>query len=393
MINEVFPGEIELVKNLTKRELKYWRIIRTNSGVLNLVGKPGLSKTSTLRALAKKLNLYYVDMRLTTKDETDLGCYPLIKEINGFSVINYAIPDWAWEANGAKSIVNTENSKKYNGSLIVFEELNRANITLRNAALQILLEKEIGTKFKFNTDVFMAATGNLGVDDNTDVEEFDLALKTRLVRVLHDLKFQEWYKEFGKENVHNDILEFIKNNPSHYYPDFKNEDSETATNPRTWTFLSDFIVKNYGKNSIFNDYYQEISEIGSSYINLPDLLEFLRFTKERYLITYEDILNNKNNIISKEKIKSLDRDVSSRILNELKELNVNDFSKKQINNLVNFLNLLEAEQKISYLYDLLSDIKYDNIDYKEDRKSNLTYIIEVFDKEKEIIFNKIPEIS
>jgi hypothetical protein len=166
-----------------------------------------------------------------------------------------------------------------------------------------------------------------------------------------------------------------------------------VTNPRTWTFLSDFIVKNYGKNSSFNDYYQEISEIGSSYINLPDLLEFLRFTKERYLITYEDILNNKNNIVSKERIKSLDRDVSSRILNELKELNVNDFSKKQINKLVNFLNLLEAEQKISYLYDLLSDIKYDNIDYKEDRKSNLTYIIEVFDKEKEIIFNKIPEIS
>ena len=130
MINEVFPGEIELVKNLTKRELKYWRIIRTNSGVLNLVGKPGLSKTSTLRSLAKKLNLYYVDMRLTTKDETDLGCYPLIKEINGFSVINYAIPDWAWEANGAKSILNTENSKKYNGSLIVFENLlsNHYNI-------------------------------------------------------------------------------------------------------------------------------------------------------------------------------------------------------------------------------------------------------------------------
>jgi uncharacterized OsmC-like protein len=38
-------------------------------------------------------------------------------------------------------------------------------------------------------------------------------------------------------------------------------------------------------------------------------------------------------------------------------------------------------------------VKYDNIDYKQDRKSNLTYIIEVFDKEKEIIFNKIPEIS
>lgn len=246
--------EDDLLAKLSKREKKYWKIIRTNSGVLNLVGKPGLSKTSTLRSIANRLNLMYVDMRLTTKDETDLGCYPRIKEIDGFEVINYAIPDWAWEANKSKNIDSPELNKKYNGALIVFEELNRANITMRNAALQILLEKEIGTKFKFKDHVYMAATGNLGADDDTDVEEFDSALKSRLIRVQHDLNMVEWMDEFANENVHKDILYFLKHNPSFYYPDFKNEDTYTITNPRTLTFLSDYIVKNFGKDSGYNDY-------------------------------------------------------------------------------------------------------------------------------------------
>lgn len=394
-MNEMFVGEFVLIKKLSKRELRYWRIIRTNSGVLNLVGKPGLSKTSTMRSIAKKLNLFYVDMRLTTKDETDLGCYPLIEKIKGFSIINYAIPDWAWESNNCLELENPLKNQKYNGALIVFEELNRANITLRNAALQILLEKEIGTKFKFNSNVFMAATGNLGLEDDTDVEEFDAALKTRLVRVVHNLKFEEWQEEFAKENIHKDILEFIKRNPSFYYPDFNTDESETITNPRTWTFLSDFIIKNYGKEAKYDDYLDEITEIGSSYINSAHLLEFLRFTKERYLITYDDVLKNKNNILTKEKFLALDRDISSRLINEIRELNVNDFNSTQIKNLVKFLRLLEPEQTITYLFDLTSDFRYENTEFNKDTKSNIRLILNEFKDEEKVIYDKmyIPEIS
>jgi hypothetical protein len=36
-----------------------------------------------------------------------------------------------------------------------------------------LLEREIGTAFKFNDNVLMMSSGNLGDEDGTDVEEFD----------------------------------------------------------------------------------------------------------------------------------------------------------------------------------------------------------------------------
>jgi len=374
---------------LSRREKKYWKIIRTNSGVLNLVGKPGLSKTSTLRSMAEKLNLKYVDLRLTTLDETDLGCYPRVKEINGFDIISYAIPDWAWESNKSTKEVNEKTQRNYDGALIVFEELNRANITLRNASLKILLEKEIGTKFKFNDKVYMAATGNLGADDDTDVEEFDSALKSRLIRVTHDLPMNEWLEEFANEHIHKDILYFLKHNPSFYYPDFKNEDTDTITNPRTWTFLSDYIIKNFGKDSIYNNYAEELTEVGSSFINSSTFLEFMRFTKEKNLISYKDILKNKNDILKKENFMKLDRDVVSRLLLEVKELNMLDLTKKEVENFTKFLGYAEEEQRVTFLFDMVSDYKYDNDNFKQSAKNNLVNILNSFPVEKEVVKRKL----
>lgn len=374
---------------LSKRERKYWKMIRTNSGVLNLVGKPGSSKTATFRSISKKLNLFYVDMRLTTKDETDLGCYPRVKEIDGFEVISYAIPDWAWEANIATKTTNLEIGRPYNGAFIVFEELNRANSTMRNAALQILLEKEIGTKFKFNYKVYMAATGNLGVEDDTDVEEFDSALKSRLIRVVHDLPMNEWMEEFANENVHKDIIYFLKHNPSFYYPDFKNEDTDTITNPRTWTFLSDYMVENFGKDSKYNDYAEELTEVGSSYVNGSTFLEFMRFTKEKNLISYKDILKNKGDILKKENFMKLDRDVVSRLLVEIKELNMLELTKKEVENFIKFLGYSEDEQRVTFLFDMVSDYKYDNDNFKQSVKNNLVTILNSFPVEKDVVKKKL----
>ena len=248
--------EVDLSK-LSKREQMYYKVLRSNSGVLNLIGRPGVSKTSTLRALAKKMGWAFFDLRLTTMDETDLGSYPLLRQLDDIDVVTYAIPDWAIEANKANQ-----------GALIVFEELNRANITLRNAALKVLLEKEIGTKFKFANHVHMCATGNLGADDDTEVETFDAALKSRLITFEHKMDLEEWSEEFGNDNIHSDIMYFLKHNPHQYHPTVKTEDARTITNPRTWTFLSDYIIANFGKDSRYAEY-KHGQEIELEWINGP----------------------------------------------------------------------------------------------------------------------------
>jgi MoxR-like ATPase len=124
-------------------------------------------------------------------DETDVGLYPSLSEIDMDGEMVKCLISlclWAVEANKRPTIIH-------------FEELNRASQQVRNAALQILLEREIGTAFKFNDNVLMMSSGNLGDEDGTDVEEFDSALNNRLIHINHTLDVQEWLEIMQKKIV------------------------------------------------------------------------------------------------------------------------------------------------------------------------------------------------
>tara|TARA_R110000772_G_scaffold12063_4_gene37227 strand:+ start:1023 stop:2423 length:1401 start_codon:yes stop_codon:yes gene_type:complete len=224
---------IARLKTLTAKELVYFSVMRSQYGVLFIKSKPGVAKSAIAKSIAFKLGLQYVDIRLSMADETDMQFPNLTfdKELK-CHVIEHAIPEWAAMANEIPTLIH-------------FEELNRAPLAVRNAALQILLERGIGPKFKFNKNVFMMSSGNLGAEDGTDVEEFDNALNNRLIHLMHDLTIEEWF-DWGKANIlHPDITSFIE-----YYPDYfykaPNENSQTYASPRSWHMLSEFIIKNYG---------------------------------------------------------------------------------------------------------------------------------------------------
>jgi hypothetical protein len=113
----------------------------------------------------------------------------------------------------------------------------------------------------------MVSSGNLGAEDNTDVEEFDSALSTRLLPYNHKLPFDEWYDYYGREHVHELICMFLKDNPEHYLMDQKKrKDSKTYSNPRTWTHLSNAIHANFGEKAEVHDFIDFVDSCGSSYV-------------------------------------------------------------------------------------------------------------------------------
>jgi MoxR-like ATPase len=195
---------IENLSKLTEKERKYFAVMWAKYGVLNITSKPGVAKSAIGKSIADKMNFRYMDIRLSMVDETDVGLYPSINEIevDGKMVkcLDFVVPRWAVEANKQPTIIH-------------FEELNRASQQVRNAALQILLERQIGTDFKFNDSVLMMSSGNLGDEDGTDVEEFDSALNNRLVHINHTLSVDEWIKDFAMDNCHKLITSFIKAHP------------------------------------------------------------------------------------------------------------------------------------------------------------------------------------
>ena len=327
---------------LTPKERKYFAIMWAKYGVLNITSKPGVAKSAIGRSIAQKTGFRYVDIRLSMIDETDVGLYPAVSdvEVDGQSVkcLDFVVPRWAIEANKQPTIIH-------------FEELNRASQQVRNAALQILLEREIGMNFKFNDNVLMMSSGNLGDEDGTDVEEFDSALNNRLVHINHTLSVDEWLGDFAAANCHKLISSFIKAHPEQMYK--TSDNAKGYATPRSWTMLSKFITENYGMEASPRDFLPLLKEVASGYIG-NSAMKFIQYCEDMLNISIEDVINNYDAI--KKDLEKYNRDKNSELIQSLKEKDITSLNEKQLGNIVKFLKNVGDDEKTAYLLWILDNV-------------------------------------
>jgi hypothetical protein len=334
---------VEKLELLTAKERKYFTVMWAKYGVLNITSKPGVAKSAIGRSIAEKMGFRYMDIRLSMVDETDVGLYPSISEVevDGSMVkcLDFVVPRWAIESNKQPTIIH-------------FEELNRASQQVRNAALQILLERQIGTDFKFNNNVLMMSSGNLGDEDGTDVEEFDSALNNRLVHINHTLGVDEWVKDFSNDNCHKLITSFIKAHPEQMYKD-PTENVKGYATPRSWTMMSKFITENWGMDASPKDFLPLLKEVASGYIG-QSAVKFVQYCEDMLNISIQDVLNNYDGI--KKDLEKYNRDKNSELIQSLKEIDITKLSKKQLDNVVKFLENVGDDEKTAYLLYILDNI-------------------------------------
>lgn len=379
------------ISNLTQREEDYFRMMYPKSGVLYIKGEPGKGKSALLRTIAEKLNLFYIDLRLSQIDETDVGLFPDKISMNvkytksdgsveerEESFLTHIIPEWAHLANNPQEV-----NPDFKGTLINFEELNRAPLAVRNAALQLLLERQIGFRgFKFSEDVFMAATGNLGEEDDTDVEEFDAALKDRLIQVKHDMDFPEWRDTWASKNlnVHSSIIGYIQVNPDQYYLKPSNEkEQDVFPTPRSWTFLSDMMKYNFGIRNEEGKLIEEpeltpevigfVQRVAHSYIG-STAVGFVKYLNDVNKLTIYDILGLEGakypgyGKFDKKLKESIDRSKRSELLDKLKKIDITELSDDAIENLKLFILSLGIDEASSFYLKVL-DNDYDDINAED----------------------------
>lgn len=336
----ITPELLKLMENLSPREKDYFRMMWAKSGVLYLTSKPGVAKSAILRDIAAKMGFNYIDIRLSMRDETDVGLYPDKVEINGKKYLDFLTPLWAHIANDRPTIIH-------------FEELNRAEKPVRNAALQLLLDRIIGSEFMFNNTVLMCASGNLGDEDGTDVDEFDPALNNRLIHVQHNLEPEEWLNNFAYDNIHYSICEFIKNKPEYMYRDPVDASGNKAkayASPRTWEFLSDFIVSNYGCDAQISDFLEDITRLGGSYIG-SSILGYIEYCKKLVKFTIQDVINRFDQI--KTELQKANRDRLTELVQNLKAINIENLQTIQRENIQKFLAILVEDELVDYILGLL----------------------------------------
>lgn len=340
--SSVMPQELrDRMNTLTPRERKYFMTMWPKSGVLYITSKPGIAKSAIARSIADKMGFKYLDVRLSMSDETDFK-FPFLKdaEYNGniFKVSGYAVPEWAFEANTQPTIIH-------------FEELNRAPQFVRNAALQILLERQIG-EFKFNGTVLMMASGNLGDEDGTDVEEFDNALNNRLIHFSHTLSSDEWVDNFGKTNCHPTVVSYIRAYPEKLYQN-PTENTKAYATPRSWLFLSDFITKNFGMEASPREFLPYLQEVAHGYIG-NGAQRFLQYCQEMVNITIQDIINRYDKV--EEELSKYNRDKNSELIQSLKEFDIKKLTEKQLDNVTKFLKRVSDDELTAYLLHVLDNV-------------------------------------
>ena len=341
--SKLMPADmVEKLNNLTAKERKYFAIMWAKYGVLNITSKPGIAKSAIGRSIANKMDFRYMDIRLSMVDETDVGLYPNVSEVDvdGKKVkcLDFVVPRWAIEANKQPTIIH-------------FEELNRASQQVRNAALQILLERQIGTDFKFNDNVLMMSSGNLGDEDGTDVEEFDSALNNRLVHIDHTLDFNDWVNDFAKENVHPMLVGYLTAHPEHMYK--SSDNAKGYATPRSWTMMSEFIVANYGMDSSPREFLPLLREVAAGYVG-NSAMKFLQYCEDMMNVSIWDVLNNYDKV--KNDLKKYNRDKNSELIQNLKEIDINTLTNAQIDNCVKFLKNVGDDEKTAYLLFVLDNI-------------------------------------
>lgn len=340
---QLTPELKEYVNTLTDKERKYFSVMWAKYGVLFITSKPGIAKSAIGRSIAKKMNFRYVDMRLSMNDESDFK-FPYLRdaEYDGatIKVSGFAVPEWAYEANSEPTLIH-------------FEELNRAPLFVRNAALQILLEREIGD-FKFNDNVIMMASGNLGDEDGTDVEELDAALNNRLVHISHSLSVDEWIKDFAEENCHKLIVSYIRAHPEKMYQPSSENGPKAYATPRSWTMLSDFITANYGHDASPKEFLPMLKEVIGGYLGNTGI-KFLQYCESMLNVSIIDVLNDFDKV--KKDLARYNRDKNSELINELKEYKLEDLTKKQIINVEKFIRTVQADEQTAYLLYILDESK------------------------------------
>jgi len=344
MIPEHFKN---LMKTLTEVEELYFRVMWAKYGVLFITAKPGVAKSAIARSIADKMGFQYFDIRLSMVDETDVGLFPTISEeaigapIDGtasmMKVLDHVVPRWAVVANSKPTIIH-------------FEELNRASQSVRNAALQLLLEREIGTAFKFNDNVLMMSSGNLGDEDSTDVEEFDAALNNRLIHYKHTLNIDQWLEGYANDNVHKSITGFLTNYPENLYK--FTEDNPAYATPRSWTMLSELIIKNYGEDSSPREFLPLLTRVSQGYVG-NSAIKFIKYCQDLLNINIQDVLDRYDEI--KNDLKKYNRDKSSELIQALSAMDIRDLNKKQTLNAVKFLKTVGEDELTGYLLSIIDD--------------------------------------
>ncbi len=195
-------------------------------------GPTGVGKSHLARAAAEELGLPFIDVRLSTMSEGDVGGYPDIEGMKETGVMTFCMPSWFVRATQEPVV-------------LMLDEMNRALPGVQQSAFQLVLDRELGNDkegnpYKLHPETRIFAAVNAGAE--YDVNDMDPALLRRFWTIDLEPTNADWI-EWAEGKVDEVIIDFIRQNPAHLRVDVATVEPGTiCPNPASWHRLADSLA-------------------------------------------------------------------------------------------------------------------------------------------------------
>ena len=181
-----------------------------------LWGPPGVGKSSAVNAAARARSLRVEDVRLAQLDATDLRGIPVPDR-------ETRRVDWY-----SPSFLPREGE-----GILFLDEIDKASALVKNAALQLVLERRLG-EYRLPDGWRLVCAGNRE-EDNSFSAPLGSALANRMLHVEVDPDLDTWQSWASDHNIHPDLRSFLRFRPELLY---KQTGEHAFPSPRSWEAAS-----------------------------------------------------------------------------------------------------------------------------------------------------------
>ena len=195
---------------------------RAGRGVL-LLGGTGLGKTAMLQSLARQAGIAYRRLDASVLEPSDLGGIPSQDAMRS-GRMSYLRPAW---------MPDPETEPE---GILVIEEATRPHASVKNGLLNLISEKQLnGHALPPKWSVH--GTANPADDNFIDAEEMDAAFAARFSIIDVVANRRDWLAWAAVNGIDQDVITFVDTTPAI----FSIKGIYTRSNPRSWTWISDFL--------------------------------------------------------------------------------------------------------------------------------------------------------
>jgi DNA polymerase III delta prime subunit len=212
-----------------------------------LWGPPGIGKSSLIHQISKELGCRVVDLRLAQLEPTDLRGVPMPNRETGRA--EWYLPAF-WptsatqettrkvtDADGKTHSVTVAVGDCLDGPGVIFlDEIEKAPVSVKNASLQLVLDRMVGS-YKLPNDWSIVCAGNRE-EDGCFSQPLGSALSNRMIHLDIESDVDAWGTWARDNDVSEDVIAFLHFNPSLLY---KQTEEHAFPTPRSWVLASSLI--------------------------------------------------------------------------------------------------------------------------------------------------------